>query len=187
MIDEAHERTLSTEILLSLLKDLSLQRKDLKIVIASATINAKILKLLQQGPYFEYTGKTVPCEDTLHKATRSQLLAGSNDHNISNSFNTTITGRYFSIFDGTGRNRKLETQIQDAIVKIGDQLEDKNYRYVSFMPTYQVNIKVKFLSQHPSIRERSYWQQILLKHPLLLREYLLSLILDMSSRMSSTI
>ena len=41
MIDEAHERTLSTEILLSLLKDIMVTRKDLKIIIASATINAE--------------------------------------------------------------------------------------------------------------------------------------------------
>ena len=38
IIDEAHERSLHTDILLSLIKDLSLARPDLKIIISSATL-----------------------------------------------------------------------------------------------------------------------------------------------------
>lgn len=41
MIDEAHERTLHTDILLAVVKDLARQRKDLKIIISSATLNAE--------------------------------------------------------------------------------------------------------------------------------------------------
>ena len=41
MIDEAHERTLHTDILLSLIKDLSRARDDLKIIISSATLDAQ--------------------------------------------------------------------------------------------------------------------------------------------------
>ena len=40
MIDEAHERTLHTDILLSLVKDLSRARDDLKVIISSATLDA---------------------------------------------------------------------------------------------------------------------------------------------------
>jgi pre-mRNA-splicing factor ATP-dependent RNA helicase DHX16 len=41
MIDEAHERTLHTDILLSLIKDLSRARDDLKVIISSATLDAE--------------------------------------------------------------------------------------------------------------------------------------------------
>ena len=41
IIDEAHERTLHTDILLCLVKDLSRARDDLKIIISSATLDAK--------------------------------------------------------------------------------------------------------------------------------------------------
>lgn len=38
IIDEAHERTINSDILLSMIKDLLSIRKDLKIIIMSATI-----------------------------------------------------------------------------------------------------------------------------------------------------
>ena len=44
IIDEVHERSLNTDILLGLLKKIKKKRKDLRLIITSATLNADRLR-----------------------------------------------------------------------------------------------------------------------------------------------
>lgn len=63
MIDEAHERTLSTDILLGLLRGILQDRKDLRLIISSATMNAtKFSKFFFDCPIFNVPGRRFPVD-----------------------------------------------------------------------------------------------------------------------------
>lgn len=63
MIDEAHERTVHTDILLALVKDLARERPELKVLISSATMNAtKFAEYFDDAPIFNIPGRTHPVE-----------------------------------------------------------------------------------------------------------------------------
>ena len=63
MLDEAHERTMATDILMGLLKEVVVRRPDLKIIIMSATLDAqKFQRYFMDAPLLAVPGRTHPVE-----------------------------------------------------------------------------------------------------------------------------
>lgn len=75
IIDEAHERSLNIDFLLGFLKQLLTKRKDLKLIITSATIDVdKFSAHFNNAPIVSVSGRTYPVE-----VRYAPLLNGSDD------------------------------------------------------------------------------------------------------------
>jgi ATP-dependent helicase HrpA len=63
IVDEAHERSLNIDFTLGILRSLVKQRKDLKLIITSATIDTeKFSKAFDMAPVIEVSGRMYPVE-----------------------------------------------------------------------------------------------------------------------------
>ena len=84
IMDEAHERSLQTDVLMGLLKNVVARRRDLRLIVTSATMNAdKFSTFFGNVPIFNIPGRTFPvtvnfsknpCEDYVD-ATVKQAIA----------------------------------------------------------------------------------------------------------------
>lgn len=84
IMDEAHERALNTDVLMGLIKKVIARRRDLKLIVTSATMNSeRFARFFGGAPEFIIPGRTFPvdiqysrspCEDYVDSAVK-QVLA----------------------------------------------------------------------------------------------------------------
>lgn len=69
IMDEAHERALNTDVLMGLFKKILQRRRDLKLIVTSATMNAKRFSDFYGGaPEFTIPGRTFPVDVMFHRS-----------------------------------------------------------------------------------------------------------------------
>ncbi|KAK9464958.1 pre-mRNA-splicing factor ATP-dependent RNA helicase prp16 [Lipomyces arxii] len=83
IMDEAHERALNTDVLMGLFREILARRRDLKLIVTSATMNAdRFSQFYGNAPQFTIPGRTFPvdvlfskspCEDYVDAAVKQIL------------------------------------------------------------------------------------------------------------------
>jgi ATP-dependent helicase HrpA len=142
IVDEAHERSLNIDFLLGYLKQLLVKRRDLKIIVTSATIDTeRFSQHFGNAPVVSVEGRGYPVE-----VCYRPLNAGRDEAGDSNDDDATEGGR--SVLDGIvsacdeiarigGLGDVLiflpgEREIRDA----HQALEKRKYRHTEVLPLY---------------------------------------------------
>ncbi|TQS34935.1 hypothetical protein Golomagni_04662 [Golovinomyces magnicellulatus] len=124
MIDEAHERTVHTDILLALVKDLARERPEMKLLISSATMNAsKFAEYFDDAPIFNIPGRRYPVDIHYTPQPEANYLAAA----ITTVFQIHTTqgkGDILVFLTGQDEIEAAEQNITDISRKLGSRVPE---------------------------------------------------------------
>ena len=129
IIDEAHERSLNIDFILGYLKDILKKRRDLKVIITSATIDVdRFSKHFSHAPVIEVSGRTYPVETRYRPLVREDSQDLDLTEGIFAAVEELMTeglGDILIFMNG-------EREIRD----IAQQLNKQKYRDTEILPLY---------------------------------------------------
>ncbi|HEX6614154.1 MAG TPA: ATP-dependent RNA helicase HrpA [Rhodanobacteraceae bacterium] len=141
ILDEAHERSLNIDFLLGYLKTLLRKRRDLKLIVTSATIDtARFAAHFERAPVLEVEGRAYPVE--IRWAKWGQVHGERGDARIKNEPGPiSLSDQIIAVLDDLTR----EDPRGDALVFLPGEreirdlhlaLNRRNYRHTEVLPLY---------------------------------------------------
>lgn len=142
IIDEAHERSLNIDFLLGYLRNLVTKRRDLKIIITSATIDTdRFSKHFHDAPIVNVEGRSYPVETRYRPVGEQQVLSDEGEDALKDKEDISVSDAIFRAADEITREDPMgdvlvflpgEREIRDA----HQLLERKKYRNTEILPLY---------------------------------------------------
>ncbi|XP_011701702.1 PREDICTED: putative pre-mRNA-splicing factor ATP-dependent RNA helicase DHX16 [Wasmannia auropunctata] len=124
IIDEAHERTLHTDILFGLVKDIARFRPDLKLLISSATLDAtKFSEFFDDAAIFRIPGRRFPVDIYYTKAPESDYIEAC-VVSIIQIHVTQSSGDILVFLTGQEEIETCQEMLQERVRRLGSKLAE---------------------------------------------------------------
>ncbi|XP_029164898.1 pre-mRNA-splicing factor ATP-dependent RNA helicase DHX16 [Nylanderia fulva] len=124
IIDEAHERTLHTDILFGLVKDIARFRPDLKLLISSATLDVtKFSEFFDDAPIFRIPGRRFPVDIYYTKAPESDYIEAC-VVSILQIHTTQSSGDILVFLTGQEEIETCQEILQERVRRLGSKLAE---------------------------------------------------------------
>uniref|UniRef100_A0A1Y1L3F4 RNA helicase n=1 Tax=Photinus pyralis TaxID=7054 RepID=A0A1Y1L3F4_PHOPY len=124
MIDEAHERTLHTDILFGLVKDIARFRPDLKLLISSATLDAqKFSEFFDDAPIYRIPGRRFPVDIYYTRAPEADYVDAC-VVSVLQIHATQPLGDILVFLTGQDEIETCQELLQDRVRRLGSKLKE---------------------------------------------------------------
>lgn len=128
IVDEAHERTLHTDILLTLLKDVTRARSDFRLVISSATLDEqKFSRFFEEPPVFRIKGRLFHVEHRFMSNNQNSASLNMIDNclrTVMQIHRTEQPGDILVFLPGQEEIEELQKEIETKVKKLGSKIKE---------------------------------------------------------------